>query len=453
MNRRTILALGIALVIANASAIRLAEADPPPSPAPSAGPLATPAPVATAAPIATPMPSPTPTMTPSPPVAPPDAAGIAATTPPLGIVTAAPAPTVPATLWLAPGDTTTVDIATHGGHPYVPVVVDGVRREFLLSTTESTAIDDSLSVAPQAGAGSLGTLQVGDVRLTGVSVARARISPYSSTYLGYPADGIIGAELFAHYPVTIDAVAGKLTIYRDEAAALKARPTGATVLPLEIVGGSPAVDCSVDGHSASPCVVDLNSDGDVMLDWNSEQAQRLLRFGPTLSCMREAEPGREMFGRIARGQSLALGSINVSAPLLRLPSPASNPAPNPLGWRTSLGNGIFERFVTTIDEGGGALVLGAGAGAPLPSPTFDRSGMWLIWRSGSVVVRNVMAGSPAASAGIEAGDAIVDVSGKPAIDLDAVRAALAGDVGTRVAVVYERARRQAQATLTLRDLL
>src|SRR5579864_8749874 len=75
-----------------------------------------------------------PTVTPlaPPPVPPPDAAGISATTPPLGPLSPAPQPTVPGMLWLAAGDSSSVHIDVHGGVPFVPVVVNGVRHEFLL---------------------------------------------------------------------------------------------------------------------------------------------------------------------------------------------------------------------------------------------------------------------------------------------------------------------------------
>jgi hypothetical protein len=295
-------------------------------------------------------------------------------------------------------------------------------------------------------------MQIADVRLLQVPVTRARISPFSLTYLGHQADGIVGSELFARYPVTIDMAAGTLTIYRTEAAAMQARPVGAAVLPLELVGGNPAVACAVDGVSASPCFIDVDSDADLMLDWNSAQAQEMLHLGTTLTTMREAMPGREMFGRIARGHDLSLGSLSIAGPLVRLPIPTSDPASDPIGLRTRIGSGVLGRYATTIDEVGGQLVLSSGTAAPV-APAFDRSGLWLIWRSGVAVVRNVVAGSPGDAAGIAAGDEILDVNGKPAIDLDTVRALLAGDPGSVVALTYQHGQRQGQATLTLRTIL
>ncbi len=57
------------------------------------------------------------------------------------------------------------------------------------------------------------------------------------------------------------------------------------------------------------------------------------------------------------------------------------------------------------------------------------------------VVASVMAGSPAASAGLHAGDAILAVAGTPVRHLAAVPAAVASHAGERIAVVVRRASR------------
>jgi hypothetical protein len=395
-----------------------------------------------------------PTVTPLPPpiVPPPDAAGISATTPPLGVVSPVPEPTVPDVLWLAAGDSTTVTIQMHGGRPFVPVVVDGARRDFLLSTLEPSTIDDSVAIGGDANATAVDTLQIGDIRLTGVHVSRARVAPFSLTYLGHEADGIIGSELFARYPVTVDYLADTMTVYRSQDAALAARPADGMVMALEVVAGSPAVDCAINGIGASPCLVDVDSDADLLLDWNSAQAQKRLRLGPTLSCMREAVPGREMFGQIARAKTLTLGSLTIDGPLVRFPSADSDESQDPLGWRTHLGSGALGRFAATIDESGGVLVL-SGESTDLGATPFDRSGLWLISHDGGLVVRNVVGGSPGAQAGIAAGDAIVSIDGKPALDLDAVRDMLTGAPGSQVSVTFVHAQRTSNAVLTLRNLL
>jgi serine protease Do len=59
---------------------------------------------------------------------------------------------------------------------------------------------------------------------------------------------------------------------------------------------------------------------------------------------------------------------------------------------------------------------------PLPGPvadldTYDRSGMWINQAKGGMQVMDVTANEPAAQAGIEAGDVITEVNGKPATSI------------------------------------
>jgi C-terminal processing protease CtpA/Prc len=89
----------------------------------------------------------------------------------------------------------------------------------------------------------------------------------------------------------------------------------------------------------------------------------------------------------------------------------------------------------------------------LDDSSIDRSGLWLVWRNGAVVVRAVDRGSPADAAGIIGGDTIVVVDGKPATDLDIVRSQFVGSPGQSVKVTYQRGTRRADVTLALRNLI
>ena len=395
-------------------------------------------------------PSPTVTPLPPPPVPPRDASGISGTTPPLEAVSPGPRPTTPEMLWLADGDASTVAIEVHGGVPYVPVVVNGERREFLLSTVRPSAVDQSLA-GGAAGALSVRTLQVGDVRLTGVRVTSARLVPFSQTYLGVKAEGVLGSEFFGHYPITIDYPNRKMTIFRDERAALSARAAGETRVPLQLVGGGPAIHCTVDGAYAAPCVIDVGSDSEVMLSPAFGEARRMLRAGPSLSDMREAEPEREMTGRMARAQSLSIGSLMFDRPLVRLPNEfAASPGGGQAG--THIGSGILAKFVVSIDVPGGSFAL-TGAPDATAESAFDRSGLWLVLRNGAVTVRSVLRGSPAESAGLRGGDLIVSIDGQAAQDLDLVRSQLTGNTGERLEVVYLRGGQRRGTTLMLRNII
>lgn len=390
---------------------------------------------------------PSPTVTPLPPplVPPPDAAGISHTTPPLGIVSPQPHPTTPDSLWLASGSAgvSTIAITMHGGRPFVPVVADGVRRDFLLSNVRESAVDDLLPTMGNAGASFLRTLQIGDVRLTNVGVTHERLAPFSQTYLGFKAAGILGAELFSKYPVTIDYPNRTMTIYRTEEAATAARPTGAVTVPMEIVNAKPAVACTVDGKSVSPCFLDVYADADLALF-----GPHRVSFNDPLMPMRDAEPGVEMRGVVMRAHKLSIGTLDVTGPLVEM-----SPEGYAFASTAVLGSGVLSRFSITIDEIGGTFTIAGDLGAAsTPSPV-DGSGLWLVRRSDAITVRSVLRKSPAEAAGFAAGDVILALDGKPPQDLDAARTALMQPAGTKVLVTVERGTARHDVTLVLRPAI
>ncbi len=396
-------------------------------------------------------PEPTPTVTPlpPPPVPPPDAAAISHTTPPFVPVSPAPSPTRPDTLWLAPGDTTSIPLTMHGGRPYVPVVADGIRRDFLLSDLQQTAVDESLPLQTLSGKAVLHTLQIGDMRLTDLPVVRRRLTPFAQTYLGAPASGIVGIDLFARYPVRIDYPDHVLTIYRTEQAALAARATADSIVPLRLLNGAPAVTCAVDGKDQSPCFVDVYSDDDVAL-WHPGAKDVMNRHAMR---MREAEFDHEVSGTVVRVQALLIGGMSVSGALMEVMDAAeAGYVPKP-SVRSLLGSGIFSRFAVTIDEPASSLVIASALPALTSASPFDASGVWLVWRNGDAVVRSVVPGSPGDKAGFRSGDVIVAVNGSALLDLDAARQAFMGPTGTVVRVTLQRGATRKDVPLVLRALL
>ena len=403
----------------------------------------------TAAPTESPTPTPTLTPLPPPPAPPPDAQAISPTTAPVGAVSPHPEPTLAPSFWASLAATSTVPLTMHGGRPYVPVVLDGVRRDFLLSSLRPTTVDDSVPVNRGGDVPSIRTLQIGAVRFIGLKVATSRIAPFAQTYLGASATGILGADLFAHYPVTIDYANASVTIYRDEAAAAAARPAGATSVPLQIVDGMPSVACGVDGSNAPPCFVDVYADEDVAL-WGgtgSDLSRRSIGI-------RDAEPDHEMNGTIERARSMSIGSMTIQGPLVDRMSATEQPVPSSKV-RAVIGSGLLSRFAVTIDELAGVLILAPNAataanGAPSP---FDGGGMWLVWRDGQVAVRSIVPLSPADRAGLRAGDVLLAIDGKPPLDLDSAVRAFERPTGTKVALTYQRRKTRRDIVLTLRSLI
>jgi len=413
----------------------------------------TPEPLPSFAPALTPAPTPSPTVTPlPPPIWPPqDAAGNAHTTPPLPPVRLMVAPSPPGVLWLNPTDVMTVQAETHAGRLFVPVVVNGRRSLFLLDTASPTTLDADAAADPQSSDTTLDSLQIGDLHFSGMTVKVARIRPFAQTYLGWPADGIIGQDFFARYPVMIDYGASLVTVFRTPAAANAAQPSGAFVLRMASVRGFPAVDGSIDGVAGS-FILDTGLGGFVTLGLDFARDRHFLRSGDGLSDLWLAQPDGELPGRTVRLKTFALGSASFDRPVVGI----MTQQPDPKGLPDTpgvIGSELLQRFTVMLDAPAGSAAFAPRSG--LAGVPFDRSGLWLIVRGDSIAVRSVVPRSPGDVAGLHGGDVIAQLNGKPVGvgDLDVARALFAQDGNASVDVAFVRGPIHRRTRVFLRNML
>jgi S1-C subfamily serine protease len=123
-------------------------------------------------------------------------------------------------------------------------------------------------------------------------------------------------------------------------------------------------------------------------------------------------------------------------------------------YQGNIGGGILKRFVVTFDYAKHVMYL-----KPLPKPvadldTYDRAGMWINAAKGGMEVMDVTANGPAAQAGIEAGDMITRVNGKPAASIPVYelrRMLRDQSPGTVVHFEIARGGQTHEAAVTLRD--
>ena len=438
----------------SASALPIASSSPIPFVSPTPAPSGAPAPAATLTPPSTPSPLPSPSISPPPPPhRPRDAAGISATTPPIAPQSPVPEPTVPDALWFAPGDTSTIPIDIHDGVIFVPVVVDGKRRTFLLDSHGNTAVDNSLSAEPMQAPVVLGTLQIGDVRLTNLRATPERILPYSVTYLGAAADGAVGMDFLSRYPVTIDYANRRLTLYESSTAAESAATSAnAATLTLAQDSGVPATTALVAGKYAGEFAFDLTATTEVVMSDGFARAHRLPMNNGWIETAWLARPSGEIAGKMGRIPSLSLGSLDFVRPITVAANP-SEPNVLPRGADGAVGAWLLRRFTVTLDVPGARLVLAPASSTSTATAPFDRSGAWLVQRSGFVEVRSVLPGSPADDARLRSGDQLLALNGRPVSELEDVRSAFEGALGTTIAVRFHRGIWTRTTKLTLHTVM
>jgi membrane-associated protease RseP (regulator of RpoE activity) len=154
---------------------------------------------------------------------------------------------------------------------------------------------------------------------------------------------------------------------------------------------------------------------------------------------------------VVRANRLSLGGFDIAQVVTRMPTLKSGVFASTIS-SGSIGSGVLKRFRATFDYRGKRLYLAPNASFATADP-HDRSGLWLSKRALAFEVMSIVAGGPAADAGIEVGDIVTAIDGRSVADLFLVdeRERLKREpVGTVVTLKLARGR---DVRLTLRDLL
>ena len=121
----------------------------------------------------------------------------------------------------------------------------------------------------------------------------------------------------------------------------------------------------------------------------------------------------------------------------------------------NLGNRLFDRFKVTLDYERRKVFLEPGAKFSEPEP-FSRLGAQLAKFGDEVRAAQILAGSPAAAAGLKETDPIVAIDGVPIAQLDPTKLEAKfehGAVGQKVTVTVLRGGKEKKLKVTLREIL
>lgn len=248
-----------------------------------------------------------------------------------------------------------------------------------------------------------------------------------SAGLGVPIRGIIGAGFFQRFVVRINYRAQTLMVFDSTTAA---SPLSGDTLSIDVADGTPFVQAQLelpDGRNVpARLLVDTGATGCLALNTPTVDHYRLaepesavlpitsggLLAGRAMSCMRRL-PG------------IWLGSRRLIGPVCALAREAEGDRADSTN-DGYLGGELLERFTVWVDYPHRRLVLAHGR-SPTAPLEFDMSGLSLSSpgpKFDERRVRVVLAGSPAAVAGFEAGDALLAIDGRRAAarSLDEIRA-------------------------------
>jgi len=348
--------------------------------------------------------------------------------------------------------------ASFNGSKPLNVIVDTGGHDILVPDSAVALGLKVQGAQPSTGSGSGVTLggvtRVQSIRVGDAIVKDQPISvlTFSNAAEGVDEQGMIGYEFIARFITRFDYGKHELTFIDKKH--FDPRDAG-TPVPFRFYHQFPEVLGSYDGI---PSRFGIDTGARNVLSLTSPFAQRnhiIEREKNGAKALTGWGVGGPSYGYVFRGKDLRLGDVTVKSPLTEFNLDkggvgATEAFPN------NIGGGLLKRFVVTFDYDHQLMYLKPIADKVDDLDTFDRSGMWLNVADKGFGIVNVGEGTPAAKAGIAAGDIVVAVDGKAAssMHLYDLRRRLRNDPpGTQVALTVERNGKPRTVTLVLRDLI
>jgi hypothetical protein len=351
------------------------------------------------------------------------------------------------------------DVKVNGKGPYtfifdtggVNVVTPPIVKELGLKTEGQTA----------ARGGGEGTMQTSFTKVDTLDLSGAQVK--NQVFASIPLDGfahiegtampgMVGFETFRRFVTRIDY--GNHTITLIDPKSFDAKDAGAAV-PIVFDGNVPEVVASYEGHTGK-FMIDTGARNGLLLTTPFAEKNNL-RAGAAKGA--EMTTGWGVGGPTRsfafRGGELKIGSISLphNVTLLSTDKKGAMASSDLAG---NIGGGVLKQFVVTFDYEHNTMYLKPIAGTVSDINTFDRAGMWINKDAAGLTVVDITAGAPAAEAGLQKGDIITAVNGKPAagIVLPDLRMHLRNDApGTVVTFTVKRDGGSKDVKVTLRDLI
>jgi hypothetical protein len=360
------------------------------------------------------------------------------------------------------------ELANH--HVYAEVLVDGRPVRVIVDTGGLNVLTPE--AAERLGLGAEGAFEIrgvgessSDVGLTRVRELRlgealVRDQVFYVLALGevqkaegVDFGGIVGFEVFQRFVVRIDYENGRLTL-TDPEAFPEAVASG-TAVPFTFDDRTPQVEGSIDGIPGR-FSIDTGSRASLSIHTPFARAHGLLeKHSGAIEAVSGWGVGGSVRSRVTRLSTLELGGVRVPAPVVdfALSEKGALADPHLAG---NVGGGVLQRFTVTFDYPRQRMILEPNGRFAATDP-YDRAGLWLNREGEAFLVIDVVAGGPAAEAGLRAGDTVVAVDGKPApaLELPELRRRLRESApGTAVRfTVASKEGEEKEVSVRLRDLI
>jgi predicted aspartyl protease len=360
-------------------------------------------------------------------------------------------------------------------HVYVQGKVNGQGPVALLVDTGAGSLVLDRARASQLGlrgAGSTSLRGAGEGKLESQMVAQPTVELGALPFLfeaaetapltalsrreGRAIEGIFGYELLAHYVAEFD-YAGPAVRLHDPASFRP--PPDAVALPFYLWDTKPIVELRfelADGRTFSlDTLIDTGDRGAFSLGSAFVKLHRLTEAGPVLRAPLGFGVGGQTKQALGRVAALHIGPIAFRDVLTSFSEDSRGVAANE-SVQAYLGSGLMKQLTVWFDYSRRQMWVRKNPhfGEPFE---YDASGLVLESPDDAfrrAVIKNVLAGSPAADAGLTLDDEVVSVDGDPVagLTLDAIRARLRR-AGQRVRLEIRRGDATRTVELALRALI
>ena len=267
---------------------------------------------------------------------------------------------------------------------------------------------------------------------------------------GLDLGGIVGAEMLKRLVVRIDYAGQRLTFIQPEGFQ---PPAGATAVPFTFDDHMPQVEGRIDGV---PGRFTIDTGSRTSLDLHRPFAEKhgfKERYAPKFEAVTGWGVGGSVKSAVARAGVLELGGVRIESPVTHLALSAQKGAFNDAHVAGNVGSGLLRRFTVTFDYVRQVMYLEPNAERD-SREAFDRAGMWINLTEGGYEVKDVVPGSPAAEAGLKAGDLILSLDGRSDLPLSEARKRLRETApGTPVRLGVKSGDASREVTVVLRDLV
>jgi hypothetical protein len=311
---------------------------------------------------------------------------------------------------------------------------------------------------PHSAAGQTGKLDNQTLSLAGATVSHRNVLEYPldawSRQTGMPIAGIAGADIFQHFDVRIDYAHHFLTLLVPQSCAVAGEHLG-----LRMVAGLPLVEAQLllaDGKTLRGLfLLDTGQAGPgLVLTSEFLAAHPAIAASQPLVEVPLLSPDNTIQStRLVRIAGLQLGRSSLPGVIASVAPPTVNSAGTQLAG--VIGGGVLAHFDMLLDITHASLTLTPNGEFAQPFEA-DMSGMLVLAeaRSGeqAYMIAGITKNSPAADAGVQAGDQLIAINGTKVIDmsLDLVRNVLKSGTGTKVVVTIDRSGKRTMVTLALR---